>query len=140
MQNKENYMSRIVYEYEDMAYIYVHKHFCPCCSRKLKVVKRSKTVDPNSPEAENYDLAPIVKTRWSKPVAKTKFIWDEFECPACKKSLTEEEMKEIEGITEENTTEEYEKAKRIYNTLKFFCVMILIAIVLGIATLIKQWI
>ncbi|MBQ1982602.1 MAG: hypothetical protein II229_05210, partial [Clostridia bacterium] len=31
-------------------------------------------------------------------VGDIKFTWDEFECPNCKKHLTVNEMKEIEGI------------------------------------------
>lgn len=80
-------------EYNDILY-FRKDHFCPDCKTKLEKVPVSKVVNSRSPEAKDYDFS-IGETF---AVGDVKFTWDEFECPSCKKHLTVNEMKEIEGI------------------------------------------
>ena len=69
-------------------------HFCPNCETKLEKVSVSKVVNSRSPEAIDFDFS----IGDSYAVGDIQFTWDEFECPNCKKHLTINEMKEIEGI------------------------------------------
>ena len=68
------------------------KHYCPVCGTKLTCVKASRIVNSKSPEAKNYDFA----LGDAFLVGDVKFIWKEFYCPACKKRIPIEEMRQIE--------------------------------------------
>ena len=81
-------------EYNDVLY-FKKDHFCPECKTKLEKIPVSKVVNSNSPEAEDFDFS-IAGDSYA--VGDIQFTWDEFECPKCKKHLTVNEMKEIEGI------------------------------------------
>ena len=80
--------------YNDVLY-FRKDHFCPDCKTKLEKVPVSKVVNSRSPEAKDFDFSMGFD---SYAVGDIKFTWDEFECPNCKKHLTVNEMKEIEGI------------------------------------------
>ena len=82
-------------EYNDIFY-FRKDHFCPECKTKLEKVPVSKVVNSRSSEAKDFDF--------SMPggifaIGDIQFTWDEFECPNCKKHLTVNEMKAIEGIS-----------------------------------------
>ena len=81
-------------EYNDVFY-FKKDHFCPDCKTKLEKVPVSKVVNSRSPEAKDFDFSMGSDTY---AVGDIQFTWDEFECPNCKKHLTVNEMKEIEGI------------------------------------------
>ena len=81
-------------EYNDILY-FKKDHFCPDCNTKLEKVSVSKVVNSRSPEAKNFDFT---IGRGTRLLGDIKFTWDELECPNCKKHLTVNEMKEIEGI------------------------------------------
>ena len=81
-------------EYNDVLY-FKKDHFCPDCKTKLEKVPVSKVVNSRSPEAKDFDFSMGGDTY---AVGNIQFTWDEFECPNCKKHLTVNEMKEIEGI------------------------------------------
>ena len=81
-------------EYNDILY-FKKDHFCPDCKTKLEKVPVSKVVNSRSPEAKDFDFSTGGDTY---AVGDIQFTWDEFECPNCKKHLTVNEMKEIEGI------------------------------------------
>ena len=81
-------------EYNDVLY-FKKDHFCPDCKTKLEKVPVSKVVNSRSPEAKDFAFSIGGDTY---AVGDIQFIWDEFECPNCKKHLTVNEMKEIEGV------------------------------------------
>ena len=81
-------------EYNDVLY-FKKDHFCPDCKTRLEKVPVSKVVNSRSPEAKDFDFS-IGSDTYA--VGDIQFTWDEFECPNCKKHLTVNEMKEIEGI------------------------------------------
>lgn len=81
-------------EYNDVSY-FKKDHFCPDCGTKLKKVPVSKVVSPFSPEAKDFDFSMSCGTY---ALGDVKFTWDELECPECKRHLTVNEMKTIEGI------------------------------------------
>ena len=81
-------------EYNDGLY-FKKDHFCPDCKTKLEKVTVSKVVNSRSPEAKDFDFSMGGGTY---AVGDIQFTWYEFECPNCKKHLTINEMKEIEGI------------------------------------------
>ena len=81
-------------EYKDILY-FKKDHFCPDCKTKLEKVPVSKVINSRSPEAKDFDFSMGCGTHMMGDI---KFTWDEFECPNCKKHLTVNEMKEIEGI------------------------------------------
>ena len=70
-------------------------HFCPGCGTKLEKVPVSKVVNSKSPEAKDFDFSMAGGTYM---IGDIQFTWDEFECPACKRHLSVNEMKEIEGV------------------------------------------
>ncbi len=82
-------------EYNDILY-FRKDHFCPDCETKLVKVPVSKVVNSRSPEAKDFDFS--MPGGGGFLVGNIQFTWDEFECPNCKKHLTVNEMKEIEGI------------------------------------------
>ena len=82
-------------EYNDILY-FRKDHFCPNCGTKLEKSTVSKIVNSNSPEANDFDFSMASGTY---AMGDIRFTWDEFECPNCKKHLTVNEMKEIEGIS-----------------------------------------
>ena len=84
----------VEYTYNDVLY-FKKDHFCPDCKTRLEKVPVSKVVNSRSPEAKDFDFSIGGDTY---AVGDIQFIWDEFECPNCKKHLTVNEMKEIEGI------------------------------------------
>ena len=69
-------------------------HFCPDCGTRLEKVSVSKVVNSRSPEAKDFDFS--IGDDYAE--GDVKFTWDELECPSCKKHLTVNEMKELEGI------------------------------------------
>lgn len=81
-------------KYNDVFY-FRKDHFCPDCKTKPETVSVSKVVNSGSPEAKDFDFR-MPGGRFM--VGDIRFTWDEFECPNCKKHLTVNEMKEIEGI------------------------------------------
>lgn len=80
--------------YNDISY-FKKDHFCPECKAKLAKVQVSRVVNPKSPEAADFDFSGPCRTHL---VGDVQFTYDEFECPECKKHLSVNEMKEIEGI------------------------------------------
>ena len=82
-------------EYNDVLY-FKKDHFCPDCGTKLEKVPVTKVVNSRSPEAKDFDFSIGCDTY---AVGDIQFTWDEFECPNCKKHLTVNEMKEIEGVS-----------------------------------------
>lgn len=70
-------------------------HICPDCGEKLVKVAVSKVINSRSPEAAQFDFSMGGDTYM---IGDVKFVWDELECPSCKKHLTVSEMKQIEGI------------------------------------------
>lgn len=70
-------------------FFFSKKHYCPKCSEKLKVIKESKIVNSNSPEAKNYDFS-MGDTYLSGDV---KFIYKKFECPKCKVRFSVDEIR-----------------------------------------------
>ena len=84
--------------YNDVLY-FRKEHFCPACGEKLNKVTVSKIVNAKSPEAKDFDFR-IGRT---KMIGDVEFIWDEFECPSCKKHYTVEEIKAAEGIEDKRT-------------------------------------
>ena len=81
-------------EYNDVLY-FKKDHFCPECGTKLEKVSVSKVVNSRSPEAKDFDFS---MGNGIYAVGDVQFTWNEFECPNCKKRLTVNEMKELEGI------------------------------------------
>ena len=81
-------------EYNDVFY-FRKDHFCPDCKTRLEKVTVSKVVNSRSPEAKDFDFS---MPGGNFAVGDIQFTWDEFECPNCKKHLTVNEMKKIEGI------------------------------------------
>ena len=82
-------------EYNDIFY-FRKDHFCPECKTKLEKVPVSKVVNSRSPEAKDFDFS---MPGGNFAIGDIQFTWDEFECPNCKKHLTVNEMKAIEGIS-----------------------------------------
>ncbi|MBQ7044866.1 MAG: hypothetical protein IJN65_00050 [Clostridia bacterium] len=81
-------------EYNDVLY-FRKDHFCPDCKTKLEKVAVSKVVNSRSAEAKDFDFS----AGYGKyMVGDIQFTWNEFECPNCKKHLTVNQMKQIEGI------------------------------------------
>lgn len=78
--------------YKNPFYVNLKKHYCPDCGKKLVKTKVSRIVNSNSPEADDFDF----HTLDNYMIGNVKFIWTEFQCSACKKSFTIDEMKQIE--------------------------------------------
>ena len=79
--------------YNDVFYL-KKPHFCPVCGKKLEKVSVSKVVNSKSPEAKDFDFS-VGDTHL---IGDIQFTWDELECPSCKKHMTINEMKTIEGV------------------------------------------
>lgn len=73
-------------------YTLFKKHYCPNCGKRLRLVKKSKIVNSNSPEAKNYDF----NLGDSFMEGNVKFVWKEFQCPICQKEFTVEDIRHIE--------------------------------------------
>ena len=71
------------------------EHFCPECGAKLEKVAVSKIVNPQSPEAKEFDFKLGHHTYAAGDI---QFTWNEFECPKCGKHLTVDEMQAAEGL------------------------------------------
>ena len=95
--------------YNDIFY-FREDHFCPDCKTKLEKVTVSKVVNSASPEAKDFDFR---MARGTYAVGDIKFTWDEFECPNCKKRLTYDEMRKIEGFEEIPPTKKPSKRRKI---------------------------
>ena len=76
-------------------YTLFKKHYCPSCSAKLHLIKKTKLIASNAPGANNYSgiLSEV------SPEENIRFIWNEFQCPNCKADFTIENMKKIERKT-----------------------------------------
>ena len=133
----------IQYINKDSAYI-AKKHYCPVCNSELKKVNVSKVINSGSEEAKDmpkmFSSTVIgsrgVKFRSYKAVGDVKFVWKEFDCESCNRHFTVEEMKEIEGITQnetqERSPEEIKKIKTkklLFNKILPFAILALIAII-----------
>lgn len=108
-------------EYNDILY-FRKDHFCPDCRTKLEKAPVSKVVHSRSPEAKDFDFS---MPGGNFAVGDIQFTWDEFECPNCKKHLTVNEMKEIEGIHLPKKTSKWSKI-----LFYVFVFLFLIAVVL----------
>ena len=84
--------------YKNISYLR-KAHFCPDCGTKLEKVAVSKVVNSRSPEAKDFDFS----IDGVHMMGDVQFTWDEFECPNCKKHLTVDEVKKIEGIDPSKT-------------------------------------
>ena len=78
--------------YKNPFYVNFKKHYCPDCGKKLAKTKVSRIVNSNSPEADDFDF----HAQDTYMIGNVKFIWTEFQCSACKKNFTIDEMKQIE--------------------------------------------
>ena len=73
-------------------YTLFKKHYCPNCNKRLRLVKKSKIVNSNSPEAKDYDFS----------VGDTFFVGDVefrtryFHCANCQLDISFREMKKYE--------------------------------------------
>ena len=84
--------------YKNISYLR-KAHFCPDCGTKLEKAAVSKEVNARSLEAKNFDFS----IDGVHMIGDVRFTWDELECPSCKKHLTVDEMKKIEGIDPSKT-------------------------------------
>lgn len=78
--------------YKNPFYVNFKKHYCPNCGVALEKIKISKIVNSKSEEARNFEF----EFGESYMIGNVKFIWDEFQCPICKKRISIDEMKRIE--------------------------------------------
>ncbi len=120
----------VKYQNKDVVYVSWKKHYCPHCKTKVKTVMVEKTVERNSPEAEDFDFRFGMAGRHFT-VDKATFRWKEFECPTCNTHFTIKEMQQIEGVyneTEEEAPKSKQKtiAKRIFSFLLMFSLFLLI--------------
>ena len=76
----------------DVIYTIFKKHYCPVCETQLSRIKVSKIVNSKSPEAKNYDFS----GGDGFMVGDVEFIWDEFYCETCDKTISIDETKRIE--------------------------------------------
>lgn len=93
----------------DIIYTKFKKHNCFFCGELLDLVKVSKVVNSESPEAKDFDFSFSAGFM----VGDVKFVWDEFECPKCKHHYTIRELKEFEreNIIFDNQIRELVKRK-----------------------------
>ncbi len=70
-------------------FFFLKKHYCQKCNAKLNVVKDSKIVNSNSPEAQNYDFS-LGDTYL---VGDVKFVFKVLECPDCKTRFSKNDFK-----------------------------------------------
>ena len=80
-------------------------------------------INSGSPEAKHSDFSMV---RGTYAVGDIKFTWDEFECPNCKRHVTVNEMKEIEGIEEIPLPKKSSKRRKILFFI--FGILFLIAV------------
>lgn len=110
--------------YNDFFYLR-KEHFCPDCHTKLEKVAVSKLVNSESPEAKDFDFR--MGKRYMR--GDVLFTWDELECPACKKHLTVDEMKTLEGISPSKRA----KDNALKKLLRYIIMLLIwIAVVLAI--------
>ncbi|MBR3987829.1 MAG: hypothetical protein IKK10_00810 [Clostridia bacterium] len=69
-------------------FFFLKKRYCLKCNTKLNVIKDSKIVNSNSPEAPNYDFS-MGDTFLSGDV---KFIYKMLKCPNCKTRFSADEI------------------------------------------------
>ncbi len=65
------------------------KHYCTICMNLLHTTKTSKIVNWKSDEAKNYDFS----SGDTYMIGNIKFIWTEFQCDACGKSFSINEIR-----------------------------------------------
>lgn len=92
---KHQHVQRI---FKNPLYVNFKKHYCPECHSKLKKIKVSKIVNSSSPESEEFDF----QSGETYMIGNVKFIWTEFQCPACGKKFSIDKMKSIERRQGEN--------------------------------------
>ena len=95
---KHKHVQRI---FKNPPYVNFKKHYCPECHSKLKKIKVSKIVNSSSPESEEFDF----QSGETYMIGNVKFIWTEFQCPACGKKFSIDKMKSIERRQGENNYE-----------------------------------
>ena len=78
---------------ENPFFVYFKKHYCPCCGNRLMRQKVSEVIHSDSEEAKNYDFS---AGDFSSAVGNIKFIWTEFQCDACSKTFSINEIRESE--------------------------------------------
>lgn len=77
----------------DLFFTLFKKHYCPTCNKRLRLVKKSKIINSGSPEAANFDFS--LADSFMK--GNVRFVWKEFQCPACQTEYTIEDMKRREN-------------------------------------------
>ncbi len=70
------------------------KHYCPVCKARLNRIKVSKTVNPKSEEAKEFDFEITPDSHHIQ--GDVRFSWYEFACPNCDRSYRMEEIKKYE--------------------------------------------
>lgn len=83
--------------YKNIKYL-KKEHFCTDCGAKLETVEVSKVVNSRSPEAKDFDFSFC----GNYMLGDVRFVWDELECPDCKRRFTVDEMKSVEGVPEKD--------------------------------------
>lgn len=78
--------------YKNPFYVNFKKHYCPNCGVVLKKIKISKIVNSRSKEASDFKF----EFGETFMIGNVKFIWNEFQCPECKKIISIDEMRYIE--------------------------------------------
>ena len=71
-------------------FVYLRRHYCPCCGGKLSRKKVSRIVHSDSPEAVNYDFEVADMT----VKGNMKFTHVVFHCADCGKDFTVKDIKE----------------------------------------------
>lgn len=73
-------------------YVYLKKHHCPQCKKRLVVEFESIIINSCSPEAKNYDFT-VSDTKLEGDV---EFRKSYFKCPVCGIQISFDEMKSLE--------------------------------------------
>ncbi len=120
----------VKYQNKDVAYVSFKKYYCPHCKIKIKTVPVEKTVERNSPEAEDFDFRfSVGGTHFT--VDKATFKWKEFECPTCNTHFTIKEMQQIEGVYKEPEEKAPEsKTKTILKRILRYILMVALFILI----------
>ena len=71
-------------------FVYLKRHYCPCCGNRLVRQQISKVIHSDSEEAKNYDFDIADMT----VKGNVKFSHIAFSCLVCKRNYT---VKEIKG-------------------------------------------
>ena len=71
------------------------KHYCPNCRGLLTITKVSKIVNSKSEEAKNFDFS----SGDTNMEGNIKFIRTEFQCTACGKAYSLQEIRQYEKKT-----------------------------------------